>query len=374
MVTWARLPGRAAAAAGRAFSTDDSILAAWCRRTPICTSSAEPVRRPYGIGINLLQNTGLVRFVNGTLERIRRDGTWNTLYRKWLTVLGAPPRQSRGTPTPWQKRSRRVRRQRARDPAGELRRSRMDSMSTKRPMATEAVFRPQFRRGFRRDFRRHSRHRTRGARHHGDADAVADPPVWAVDWWRSRGCPPRSARSADDQPGGGRVEAVLLELRTPGGQILTRRPCAVRGLVPALRQCVFVSAATEPKRHGGRTVRDQGPHRTRWTGLGVPGVRPQRQRTTGRSRAWCIPGTPRRRRSRWPNGSSSPRVTHPGIVKIYNFVEHPDRHATAVGYIVMEYHVGRRSSKPRARSCRSHSPSATCSKSCPRWVICTPSG
>jgi serine/threonine-protein kinase PknG len=30
-------------------------------------------------------------------------------------------------------------------------------------------------------------------------------------------------------------------------------------------------------------------------------------------------------------------VTHPGIVKIYNFVEHPDRHGNPVGYIVMEY-------------------------------------
>ena len=47
-------------------------------------------KEPYGIGINQ-ENTGLVRFVNGTLERIRRDGTWNTLYRKWLTVLGPAP-------------------------------------------------------------------------------------------------------------------------------------------------------------------------------------------------------------------------------------------------------------------------------------------
>ncbi|WP_299557084.1 serine/threonine-protein kinase PknG [uncultured Mycolicibacterium sp.] len=30
-------------------------------------------------------------------------------------------------------------------------------------------------------------------------------------------------------------------------------------------------------------------------------------------------------------------VTHPGIVKIYNFVEHADRHGNPVGYIVMEY-------------------------------------
>jgi serine/threonine-protein kinase PknG len=30
-------------------------------------------------------------------------------------------------------------------------------------------------------------------------------------------------------------------------------------------------------------------------------------------------------------------VTHPGIVKIYNFVEHNDKHGNPVGYIVMEY-------------------------------------
>ena len=30
-------------------------------------------------------------------------------------------------------------------------------------------------------------------------------------------------------------------------------------------------------------------------------------------------------------------VTHPGIVKIYNFVEHDDKHGDPVGYIVMEY-------------------------------------
>ena len=41
-------------------------------------------------------------------------------------------------------------------------------------------------------------------------------------------------------------------------------------------------------------------------------------------------------------------VTHPGIVKIYNFVEHPDQQGNPVGYIVMEY-VGGKSLK-QARS------------------------
>ncbi len=32
-----------------------------------------------------------MRFVNGTLERIRRDGTWTQIYNRWLTVLGPAP-------------------------------------------------------------------------------------------------------------------------------------------------------------------------------------------------------------------------------------------------------------------------------------------
>lgn len=74
-----------------AVSTDDSILAGLVSQDPylhIVGSSLN--EEPYGIGINL-ENTGLVRFVNGTLQRIRNDGTWNTLYRKWLTVLGPAP-------------------------------------------------------------------------------------------------------------------------------------------------------------------------------------------------------------------------------------------------------------------------------------------
>ena len=74
-----------------AVSTDDSILAGLVSQDPYLHIVGPSLNEePYGIGINL-ENTGLVRFVNGTLERIRRDGTWNTLYRKWLTVLGPAP-------------------------------------------------------------------------------------------------------------------------------------------------------------------------------------------------------------------------------------------------------------------------------------------
>jgi polar amino acid transport system substrate-binding protein len=74
-----------------AVSTDDTILAGLVAQDPYLHITGPSLNEePYGIGINL-QNTGLVRFVNGTLDRIRADGTWNTLYRKWLTVLGPAP-------------------------------------------------------------------------------------------------------------------------------------------------------------------------------------------------------------------------------------------------------------------------------------------
>jgi polar amino acid transport system substrate-binding protein len=74
-----------------AVSTDDSILAGLVEEDPyLHIVGPNMATQPYGVGTNL-NNTPLVRFVNGTLERIRRDGTWNTLYRKWLTVLGPAP-------------------------------------------------------------------------------------------------------------------------------------------------------------------------------------------------------------------------------------------------------------------------------------------
>ncbi|UXA20509.1 glutamate ABC transporter substrate-binding protein [Mycobacterium sp. SMC-4] len=74
-----------------AVSTDDSILAGLVSQDPYLHIVGPSMNEEaYGIGVNL-DNPDLVRFVNGTLERIRRDGTWNTLYRKWLTVLGPAP-------------------------------------------------------------------------------------------------------------------------------------------------------------------------------------------------------------------------------------------------------------------------------------------
>ncbi|WP_082949956.1 glutamate ABC transporter substrate-binding protein [Mycobacterium sp. ACS4331] len=74
-----------------AVSTDDTILAGLAAQDPFLhIVGPSMAQEPYGIGINL-ENTPLVRFVNGTLDRIRRDGTWTTLYRKWLSVLGPVP-------------------------------------------------------------------------------------------------------------------------------------------------------------------------------------------------------------------------------------------------------------------------------------------
>lgn len=74
-----------------AVSTDNAILAGLAAQDPyLHIVGPNMSENPYGIGINLA-NTPLVRFVNGTLERIRADGTWDRLYRKWLTVLGPAP-------------------------------------------------------------------------------------------------------------------------------------------------------------------------------------------------------------------------------------------------------------------------------------------
>jgi len=91
VVTWADCLVALQQGQVEAVSTDDSILAGLVAQDPYLHIVGPSLNQePYGIGINK-QNTELVRFVNGTLERIRRDGTWNTLYRKWLTVLGPAP-------------------------------------------------------------------------------------------------------------------------------------------------------------------------------------------------------------------------------------------------------------------------------------------
>jgi polar amino acid transport system substrate-binding protein len=76
-----------------AASTDNSILAGLAVQDPnlqIVGPSLEA--EPYGVGVNKSRDD-LVRAVNASLERMRRDGTWMSLYDRWLAVLGpaSPP-------------------------------------------------------------------------------------------------------------------------------------------------------------------------------------------------------------------------------------------------------------------------------------------
>ena len=75
-----------------AFSTDDTILVGMAAQDPYTEVVGPPFTdEPYGIAV-AKGHEDLVRFVNGVLERIRADGTWAALYRRWLTELGpAPP-------------------------------------------------------------------------------------------------------------------------------------------------------------------------------------------------------------------------------------------------------------------------------------------
>lgn len=67
-----------------AISTDDTVLAGLAQQDPaIAVVGPDLSTEQYGIGMPKGADD-LVRFVNGTLERIRADGTWNRLYHRWL--------------------------------------------------------------------------------------------------------------------------------------------------------------------------------------------------------------------------------------------------------------------------------------------------
>jgi polar amino acid transport system substrate-binding protein len=73
-----------------AISTDDVVLKGLARQDPsVEVVGASLGSEPYGVGIKK-ENTDLVRFVNGVLDRIRADGTWERLYRTWLQDFIGP--------------------------------------------------------------------------------------------------------------------------------------------------------------------------------------------------------------------------------------------------------------------------------------------
>ncbi len=83
-----------------AISTDDVVLKGLARQDPDVDVVGESLGiEPYGVGVKK-GNDDLVRFVNGALEDIRADGTWERLYDTWLPASGRrPARRRRGIRT-----------------------------------------------------------------------------------------------------------------------------------------------------------------------------------------------------------------------------------------------------------------------------------
>ena len=79
-----------------AVSTDDVVLKGLARQDPDVDVVGESMGiEPYGVGVKL-HNDDLVRFVNGALEDIRADGTWERLYDRWLHEPRAVARPADG--------------------------------------------------------------------------------------------------------------------------------------------------------------------------------------------------------------------------------------------------------------------------------------
>ena len=77
-----------------AISTDDVILAGLAKQDPFArVVGTSFTAEPYGIGMSKDQSD-LVRFVNGVLVQMKKDGTWTRIYDKWFGANGAqePPR------------------------------------------------------------------------------------------------------------------------------------------------------------------------------------------------------------------------------------------------------------------------------------------
>jgi polar amino acid transport system substrate-binding protein len=74
-----------------AVSTDDAVLKGLAKQDPTVDVVGDSIaKEPYGVGVKL-ENSDLVRFVNGVLEQMRDDGTWQRLYDARLQPLGPSP-------------------------------------------------------------------------------------------------------------------------------------------------------------------------------------------------------------------------------------------------------------------------------------------
>lgn len=80
-----------------AITGDDTVLAGLAAQDPYAEVLADDAftDEPYGIGVNA-EHVDLVRFINGVLEQMRADGSWERSYDTWLApTLGRSPGQPR---------------------------------------------------------------------------------------------------------------------------------------------------------------------------------------------------------------------------------------------------------------------------------------
>lgn len=79
-----------------AIGTDGVVLAGLAAQDPNTVILGPSLsREPYGVGVKK-ENEDLVRFVNGVLDDMRTDGTWEALYTPLIPRFGPSP----GPPTP----------------------------------------------------------------------------------------------------------------------------------------------------------------------------------------------------------------------------------------------------------------------------------
>lgn len=78
-----------------AISTDDTILEGLAAQDPNTKLVGAPFTdEPYGIAV-ADKHPDLVRFVNGVLDHIRRDGRWADIYTTWLRIDAPNPPPAR---------------------------------------------------------------------------------------------------------------------------------------------------------------------------------------------------------------------------------------------------------------------------------------
>jgi polar amino acid transport system substrate-binding protein len=74
-----------------AITSDDAILLGFKAQDPATKIVGPPLgREPYGMAI-AKGHPEFVRFVNGVLDRMRGDGSWAAIHRRWLGPFAATP-------------------------------------------------------------------------------------------------------------------------------------------------------------------------------------------------------------------------------------------------------------------------------------------